>query len=153
MVDEQGFLENGDKVDLVEGSKVSITTDYEQKGNSTLIACSYKSLATDVSPGQNILCADGSVVLKVESCNPEAGTVECTCTNTAKLGERKNMNLPGVKVNLPILTEKDVKDVLEFGVKEGVDFIAASFVTKAADVFTVRDTLAKGGKAGEVLLW
>lgn len=65
--------------------------------------------------------------------------------NSAKLGERKNMNLPGCDVLLPILQEKDEKDLVDFGVKEGVDLIAASFVRSKEDIETIRDVLGPRG--------
>jgi pyruvate kinase len=65
--------------------------------------------------------------------------------NGVKLGERKNMNLPGAVVALPTLTEKDEEDLVEFGIKQGVDFVAASFVRKASDVEYIRDVLGPKG--------
>jgi pyruvate kinase len=65
--------------------------------------------------------------------------------NGVKLGERKNMNLPGAVVALPTLTEKDEVDLVEFGIKQGVDFVAASFVRKASDVEYIRDVLGPKG--------
>ena len=59
-----------------------------------------------------ILIGDGSIVMTVLSCHPENGTVKCRCANTAMLGERKNVNLPGVVVDLPTITEKDSDDIL-----------------------------------------
>lgn len=58
-------------------------------------------------PGNTILAADGSITLTVVSCDPAKGTIVCKCENNAKLGEKKNMNLPGVVVDLPTITEKD----------------------------------------------
>jgi pyruvate kinase len=74
--------------------------------------------------------------MTVLSCHPENGTVRCRCANTAMLGERKNVNLPGVVVDLPTITEKDSDDILGWGVPNGIDFIAASFVRKGSDVST-----------------
>lgn len=65
--------------------------------------------------------------------------------NSATIGERKNMNLPGIKVNLPTLTEQDEKDITEFGLKYGIDIIAASFIRKASDVEYIRDVLGVKG--------
>jgi len=65
--------------------------------------------------------------------------------NTASIGERKNMNLPGAIVNLPTLTEKDVADLTDFGVPQNVDFIAASFVRKGADIDYIRSVLGEQG--------
>ena len=136
-----GFLKDGNPVKLVAGQEVTVTTDYEMKGDEKTIALSYKSLPRDVAPGSQILIADGSIVLEVLSCNVEAGTVQCMCTNSATLGERKNCNLPGVNVDLPTLTEKDVKDIIEWGVPNDIDFIAASFVRKAEDLYNIRQTI------------
>ena len=67
------------------------------------------------------------------------------CKNGCKLGEKKNMNLPGAIIDLPTLTEKDEEDLLEFGLKQGIDFVAASFVRKAKDVEYIRDILGPTG--------
>jgi pyruvate kinase len=131
---------------LVKGETLILTTDYEFKGDSTKIACSYKGLPTSVKVGQQILAADGSLVLTVLSCNPAAGEVSCRIENNAAIGERKNMNLPGVSVDLPVLMEKDISDIQDWGIKNGVDFIAASFVQKASDVLKIREVLGEKGK-------
>ena len=80
------------------------------------------------------MIADGSIVLRVISCDVPGGKVKCKCTNTATLGERKNCNLPGVNVDLPTLTEKDVDDIVSWGIPNDIDFIAASFVRKPSDI-------------------
>ena len=74
-----------------------------------------------------------------------AGTVETRIDNNAAIGERKNMNLPGVIVDLPTLTEKDINDIVNFGCANKVDFIAASFVRKASDVHKIREVLGVCG--------
>jgi len=71
--------------------------------------------------------------------------VKVEVTNNAKLGEKKNMNLPGVIVDLPTITEKDEDDILEFGLKKGVDMIAASFIRKASDIEHIKDLLGPKG--------
>jgi len=73
------------------------------------------------------------------------GGVKVTVKNSAKLGERKNMNLPGANVDLPTLTEKDEDDIVDFGLKKGIDMIAASFVRKASDIDYIRDVLGPRG--------
>ncbi|KAG2242761.1 hypothetical protein Bca52824_095391 [Brassica carinata] len=90
---------------------------------------SYKKLAEDVNPGMVILCADGTISLLVLSCDTENGTVRCR-ENSAMLGERKNVNLPGVVVDLPTLTEKDKEDIMKWGVPNQIDMIALSFCQK-----------------------
>ena len=130
-----GFFANGaKKINLVKGETIVLTTDYDYKGDNTKLACSYKALPTSVNVGQQILVADGSLVLTVLSCDEAAGEVSCRIENNASIGERKNMNLPGVIVDLPTLTEKDIHDIKDWGIKNGADFIAASFVRKASDV-------------------
>mmetsp|Transcript_12102 Transcript_12102/g.47003 ORF Transcript_12102/g.47003 Transcript_12102/m.47003 type:complete len:557 (-) Transcript_12102:286-1956(-) len=136
-----GMLDHGEPVQLEMGSEVTLTTDYEVKGNKNLVAVSYPSLARDVAPGSQILCADGSITFTVLSCDVDNGTVQVRCENSAKLGERKNMNLPGVNVDLPTITEKDRDDIINWGVKNKVDFIAASFVRKGSDVEYIREVL------------
>jgi pyruvate kinase len=141
-----GFFADGkSKVDLAKGDTLILTTDYAFKGDSKKIACSYPSLPKSVNPGQTILVADGSLVLTVLSCSETAGEITTRIENNASIGERKNMNLPGVIVDLPTLTEKDVDDIVNFGIKHNVDFIAASFVRKGSDVRTLRQLLADNG--------
>ena len=112
-----------------------------------MIAMSYKKLAQDVAPGSMILCADGTITLTVLSCDTEQGTVKVRCENTAVLGERKNVNLPGVVVDLPTLTEKDVDDILNWGVPNKIDIIALSFVRKGSDLVNVRRVLGKDARS------
>jgi pyruvate kinase len=141
-----GTLVGGKPIQLTSGMEITITTDYASTGHATQIAMSYQRLARDVKAGSQILCADGSIVLEVLSTNPEAGTVQARCMNTAVLGERKNVNLPGVVVDLPTLTEKDVDDILNWAIPNDVDFIAASFVRKGLDLDTIREVLGEKGK-------
>ena len=89
--------------------------------------------------------------MTVLSCHPENGTVRCRCANTAMLGERKNVNLPGVVVDLPTITEKDSDDILGWGVPNGIDFIAASFVRKGSDVRYIREVLGEAGKSIKII--
>ncbi len=141
-----GFFAEGKKIDLVKGEEITLTTDYSFKGNASRLACSYPSMATSVTPGQSILVADGSLVLTVKSTDPATGDVVCNIENNASIGERKNMNLPGVVVDLPTLTDKDIDDIKNWGIKHNVDFIAASFVRKAADVHKIKEVLGEEGK-------
>lgn len=141
-----GFFEDGvDKITLVKGETIILTTDYAFKGSARKLACSYPSLAKSVHAGQQILVADGSLVLTVLDIDETAGEIICRIENNAAIGERKNMNLPGVVVDLPTFTEKDIDDIVNFGIKHGVDFVAASFVRKASDVKNLRKLLADNG--------
>lgn len=142
-----GFLEDGKPIQLVEGQEITISTDYSLKGNSKMISMSYKKIAHDISPGSTILCSDGTITLTVLSCDTGTGTVKARCENTAVLGERKNVNLPGVVVDLPTLTEKDVDDIMKWGVPNRIDVIALSFVRKGSDLVQVRKLLGKNAKS------
>lgn len=146
-----GFFADGvgDKIELVQGQDLKLVTDYSFKGDSKCIAVSYKELPTSVKPGNTILCADGSLSLRVKEIG--ADWVITEVMNQCKLGERKNCNLPGVKVNLPVLQEKDIDDLLSFGIPQSVDFVAASFVQSADDVKMIRTTLGKRGRSIKII--
>jgi pyruvate kinase len=137
-----GFLKEK-TVKLERGQDLFISTDYSLKGDSEMIACSYADLPTSVEVGSRILAADGSLVMEVKEVREDGVMVEVM--NDAEIGERKNMNLPGVVVTLPTITEKDKRDLLDFGVPVGVDFIAASFVRKGSDIDIIRETLGEEG--------
>lgn len=139
-----GMLKDHKPIELVKDQDLIISTDYTLEGDNTKIACSYNSLCTSVKVGQDVLVADGSLTCQVKEIM--ADSIKVTCLNGCKLGERKNMNLPGVIVDLPTLTEKDEKDLVDFGVKHNVDFVAASFVRKASDLDYIRKVLGEGGK-------
>jgi len=139
----------GGKIDVVAGQDLKLVTDYSFKGDSTCFAITYQQLPTSVKPGNTILMADGSLSLTVKECGPD--WVMTTVMNKCKLGERKNCNLPGVKVDLPVLQEKDKNDLLNFGIPQGVDFIAASFVQCADDVKLIRQTLGLRGRSIKII--
>lgn len=141
-----GFLKDAKPVQLKQGQEITISTDYSMKGDETTICMSYKKLAEDVKPGSMILCADGTISFLVLSCDKKKGLVQCRCENSAVLGERKNVNLPGVVVDLPTLTEKDKEDILKWGVPNKIDMIALSFVRKGSDLVEVRKLLGKHSK-------
>merc|ERR1719277_1469225 len=139
----------GDKIELTQGEELKLVTDYSFKGDKTCIALSYDKLPQSVKVGGLILCADGSLSLKVKSIGDDHVITEVM--NSCTIGERKNCNLPGVKVDLPVLQEKDVKDLTQFGIPQGVDFVAASFVQNAADVELIRKTLGLRGRSIKII--
>ncbi|XP_004505347.1 pyruvate kinase, cytosolic isozyme [Cicer arietinum] len=145
-----GFLKDGKPIQLKQGQEITISTDYSIKGDENMICMSYKKLAEDVKPGSVVLCSDGTISFKVLSCDIKAGLVRCRCENSAVLGERKNVNLPGVIVDLPTLTEKDKEDIMVWGVPNKIDMIALSFVRKGSDLVQVRKLL--GNHAKNILL-
>lgn len=135
-------LDGGKDVKLVAGQKFVITTDKTFIGNSEKVAVTYDSFTSDLSIGDIVLIDDGLIEMKVDSIQNEE--VFCTVLNNGELGENKGVNLPNVKVNLPALSKKDILD-LKFGCKQGVDFVAASFIRRADDVKEVRRVLAENG--------
>jgi len=132
------------KIHLKAGSTLELTTDYDFKGDETKFACTYDKLPTSVKPGSTVLIADGSLVLTVLEC--KATSVMCRVENDQSIGERKNMNLPNVKVDLPVLQPKDIDDLQNWAIPHKVDFIAASFVQSAADIHFIRGILGTAGK-------
>jgi pyruvate kinase len=145
------FADGAKKIDVKKGETMILTSDYAFKGSNKKLACSYPAIAKSVTPGQEILVADGSLVLTVLSVDIAAGEVSCRIENTASLGERKNMNLPGVEVDLPTLTDKDIDDIVNWGIPNDIDFIAASFVRKASDVHKIREVLGEKGKGIKII--
>ncbi|KAK9063590.1 hypothetical protein SSX86_017463 [Deinandra increscens subsp. villosa] len=141
-----GFLKDGKPVQLKQGQEITISTDYTIQGDDQMICMSYKKLAHDVKPQSVILCSDGTISFTVLSCDTKNGLVRCRCENTAVLGERKNVNLPGVVVDLPTLTEKDKEDIMKWGVPNKIDMIALSFVRKGSDLVEVRKLLGEHAK-------
>ncbi|SHF26262.1 pyruvate kinase PykF [Vibrio gazogenes] len=135
-------LENGQDVDLVAGQTFTFTTDTTVVGNQERAAVTYSGFAQDLSVGNTILVDDGLLEMKVlEKTETE---VTCQVLNNGALGENKGVNLPGVSVKLPALSDKDKSD-LKFGCEQGVDFVAASFIRKADDVREIREHLAAHG--------
>jgi pyruvate kinase len=121
----------GGEIFLEDGSTVTITTDETVEGTPRLISTTYDPLPRDVAPGDRILLDDGNLELKVGRASGEQ--VECVVVHGGPLRSNKGMNLPGVKLSTPALTEKDKRD-LAFGIEHGVDYVALSFVRQAADV-------------------
>ncbi|XP_024367985.1 pyruvate kinase, cytosolic isozyme [Physcomitrium patens] len=141
-----GNLASGKPIQLKRGEEILITTDYSHLGDENMIAMSYQRLPVDVKPGNTILCSDGTIALSVLECDAEKGVVKCRCENTAMLGEKKNVNLPGVIVDLPTITPKDRDDILNWGVPNKIDFIAASFVRKGSDLIQIKQLLGEASK-------
>lgn len=125
-----GMLQDGKPVTLVDGTQVTITTR-DIIGDGLIISTTYKPLPHDVKVGDRILLNDGLLELRVMSADEI--DVQCLVVHGGILGEHKGINLPGVAVSSPALTEKD-RDDLQFGIKHGVDYVALSFVRSPEDV-------------------
>ena len=132
-----GLLENGAKVTLKEGDEFTLTSEVI-KGDQTRVSQTYAKLAEDVRPGDMILIDDGLIALEVKGIRGE--DIVCTVKNGGELGQRKGVNVPGVRVNLPAITEKDRDDII-FGISQGIDFIAASFVRDADAIEEIKEIL------------
>ncbi len=132
-----GVLKDGKKVTLEEGQIFTLTTE-EIVGDSTRVSQTYADLPRDLNIGDRVLIDDGLIEMTVEQIG--ARDVVCRVDNGGELGERKGINLPGVKVNLPPITDKDREDI-KFGIEQGIDFIAASFVRNAAAINEIRKIL------------
>ncbi|WP_144932170.1 pyruvate kinase [Paenibacillus sp. 32O-W] len=126
-------------IELVQNERIVLTTE-EILGDKHRISVTYKDLPSDVSIGSTILIDDGLVGLEVVGIR---GTeIECVIVNGGQIKSKKGVNVPGVSTSLPGITEKDANDIV-FGIEQGVDFIAASFVRKASDVMEIRELLEK----------
>lgn len=134
-----GKLKGDQKVELVQDNLITLTTE-EIEGDAERVYITYRDLYKDVRVGSTILIDDGLIGLTVEDIR---GTdIVCRIKNGGLLGGKKGVNVPGVKINLPGITEKDANDII-FGIEQGVDFIVASFVRKASDVIEIREILER----------
>lgn len=132
-----GLLKDEKKVTLVEGQEYTLTTR-DVIGDETIGHINYEGLCEDVAAGNRILIDDGLIELTVKEVK---GTdIICTVINGGELGQRKGVNVPNVKIKLPALTDKDKEDI-RFGIREGFDFIAASFVRSADAIWEIRKIL------------
>ena len=137
-----GRLERHEPVTIQTGASLTITPR-DLAGNATLISTTFPDLAQELEPGARILLSDGLIELRVRAIHGR--DITCEVINGGLLGEHKGINLPGVALSIPALTDKDKKD-LEFGLKHGVDAVALSFVRSAADLRTVRQIIARSGR-------
>jgi len=131
-------MENG-AIELKEGAQVVVAVN-EVLGTPEKFSVTYEGLIDDVKAGDKILLDDGLIGLEVLSVDKQAREIVTKVLNSGVLKNKKGVNVPGVRVNLPGITEKDRQDIL-FGIRQGVDFIAASFVRRAADVLEIRELL------------
>ncbi|MCE4986843.1 pyruvate kinase [Staphylococcus haemolyticus] len=127
---------------MLEKGKEVIVSMSQVEGTPEKFSVTYEDLINDVQVGSYILLDDGLVELQVKDIDKTKGEVKCDILNTGELKNKKGVNLPGVKVNLPGITDKDADDIL-FGIKEDVDYIAASFVRRPSDVLDIREILER----------
>ncbi len=133
MAEEVIHIQKGDSV------RISMA---EVEGTAEKFSVSYPGLINDVELGMPILLDDGLVELQVSDIDEENQEIVTTAINSGELKNNKGVNVPGASLNLPGLTDKDRSDI-EFGIKNGVNFIAASFVRRTSDVLEIKEILEK----------
>ncbi|XJZ29120.1 pyruvate kinase [Bacillota bacterium Lsc_1132] len=131
-------MQNG-SIELNAGESVIVSMT-EVEGTAEKFSITYPGLVDDVQVGSRILLDDGLIGLEVTTIDKSANEIHTKILNSGILKNKKGVNVPGVSVNLPGITEKDTKDIL-FGIEQGIDFIAASFVRRAKDVLEIRQLL------------
>ena len=142
-----GLLKDGKKVTLEAGQTYTLTTR-EIVGDNQIAHINYSGLNEDVAEGNRILIDDGLIELKVQEVNDT--DIVCQVVNGGELGEKKGVNVPNVKIKLPALTDKDKADI-RFGIEQGFDFIAASFVRTADAVREIREILDEAGSSIQII--
>ena len=145
LMDTQGpAIRTGDiasPLDLKPGQKFTLTVRGEKSEEERSVDVNYENFINDISVGDVVLLDNGAIEMKVLVKN--GNKVECEVLTAGTLGSRRHINLPGVKVSLPALTAKDIKDV-KLGLELGVDFIALSFVREARDLLQLREMFEDG---------
>ena len=137
-----GVLENGEKVHFNTGDKTIITTDDGVVGNHERFSLDFKNLPNEVSAGSRILIDDGLLEFDVDKV--EGTDIYCTLANSGDLGERKGVNIPGVDISLPAVTDRDREDII-FGCEMGIDAISASFIRDGKGVEEIRELCREHG--------
>lgn len=140
-----GLLENHTAVEVHAGDKIVVTaqpTTEDWLGNASHISLDYEMLPHEATAGSVILVDDGLVGLEVESIDGQ--DMHCTVMNSGVIGERKGVNIPNVDVSLPAVTERDRADIL-FGLTQGIDYIAASFIRNGKAVDEIRELCRNNG--------
>lgn len=143
-----GLLEGGEPVQLEAGNTIILTPD-DIEGTASKVHQSFPRLHEYLKPGNDILIDDGLIELKVlDAAGPD---VVCEVLNSAMLGQRKSLNIPGIDVGFPALTEQDEKDLL-FGLEQDLDFVAASFVRDGESIRQIRKFLLSHSKDGMAII-
>ena len=135
-----GMLENG-KIELKKGQSFVLTTE-DILGNEGIVSISYKELVHDVKPGDSILIDDGLIGMKVSKVTEKE--IYCVVENGGTISNKKGINVPGVSLSMPFISQKDYDDIV-FGIEEGFDYIAASFTRTADDILAIRRILEEKG--------
>ncbi|MBQ7793410.1 MAG: pyruvate kinase [Clostridia bacterium] len=129
------------KATLTEGEKFTLYT-YDVEGDSNGVSITYKDLPKDITVGTRLLIDDG--LIEIEALSVKADKIICEVKSGGEVSDSKGVNVPNVSLSMPYMSQKDIDDIV-FGIKEDVDFIAASFVRTADDVLQIRGLLEKHG--------
>ncbi len=125
-------------VEMLEAGQTFTLTTREVEGTKEICSITYKDLPHDVHEGGTIMLDDGLIMLRIEKVTDT--DITCTVLNNGKIKTKKGVNVPGVHLSMPYLSQKDREDII-FGIQNGFDFIAASFVRTAQDVYDIRNLL------------
>jgi pyruvate kinase len=128
---------DGGKVHLSMGQVFTLTSR-DVLGTKEIVSVNYKNLANEVAPGTKILLSDGLIELMIEKIEGE--DILTTVLNSGEISNNKRVAVPGVCINLPPVSDQDIADI-QFGIKQGMDFIAASFIQQASNVLAIRKIL------------
>ena len=125
-------------VEMLEAGQTFTLTTREVEGTKEICSVTYKDLPQDVQPGGTIMLDDGLIMLHIEQVTDT--DIICTVLNSGKIKTKKGVNVPGVHLSMPYMSQRDRDDII-FGAQQGFDFIAASFVRTAQDVYDIRNLL------------
>ena len=125
-------------VEMLEAGQTFTLTTREVEGTKEICSVTYKDLPQDVQPGGTIMLDDGLIKLQIQTVNDT--DIVCTVLNSGKIKNKKGVNVPGVHLSMPYMSQRDKDDII-FGIQQGYDFIAASFVRTAQDVYDIRNLL------------
>ena len=124
--------------EMLEAGQTFTLTTRDVEGTKEICSITYKDLPQDVAPGGTIMLDDGLIKLQIQTVNDT--DIVCTVLNNGKIKNKKGVNVPGVHLSMPYMSQRD-KDDITFGIEQGFDFIAASFVRTAQDVYEIRNLL------------
>ena len=124
--------------EMLEAGQTFTLTTREVEGTKEICSITYKDLPQDVQPGGTIMLDDGLIKLQIQTVNDT--DIVCTVLNSGKIKNKKGVNVPGVHLSMPYMSQRDKDDII-FGIQQGYDFIAASFVRTAQDVYDIRNLL------------
>ena len=124
--------------EMLEAGQTFTLTTRDVEGTKEICSITYKDLPQDVAPGGTIMLDDGLIKLQIQTVNDT--DIVCTVLNSGKIKNKKGVNVPGVHLSMPYMSQRDKDDII-FGIEQGFDFIAASFVRTAQDVYEIRNLL------------